>query len=1504
MFADLLEQAVEQGDHQHVYIDGNAFHQSGLEQAFLDVAPQYAESLQEAKETGGSVQINMADFINIAADTELGNDLRSDIRFEPDGLSLREIQDNAQAELEADVARKVENLARNQEKDAELTKIRDEIHAQLNAVSRFRPEANRNYAVMLTAMFESLGSRLQGETVRSVFERHMPKIMSQIAHGQGFEQHYRRNNRDTPFNDVPYMMFADDADRIAHYGDTLWELPDDAGNRISVSDEAFREALGNWARDNIDNLRESGYDYGEDADAFVEAFVNDADPADIVDSAQLWDIQDAWIMNDIWEQVLAPNGWDTVITSDGAITFNPDIVRRVDMDEDGNIVEYVPPQSTGAAQESAYFQNPQQSMLAEQAAPVRSAESFEAVRSALSAIAGKPLTNRETGMTATISRKTINKMLSGKAHNKSSSLRAHLLAAANIDRLFENAVMGWTEAYNGNSVDVVGVHKMFAPLNVDGEMQLAKLTVKELRGEQGNRIYSVEAIDVGNKKSSVPEMTEAGINTDSTSHRLHGATVDSLVQQIQDYNIASQLAATAEAYGGEAAYNAAKAAGETELDYRQWVQVRTPAFKEWFGDWENDPDNASKVINPRTGEPLVVYHGTNAEFDTFMAQPGSDAGFHFGSIDAAQERISKKPGDSTMMPVFLNMRSPLSMTDPGRWDNHFDLRRPLLDAGIPPAQVKALFDEMNALENDLIDRISDDEAVLEAIQQETGRALAEVLRQSGYDGIAYTNQHEAKGSESFAVFDSNQIKSATGNSGAFSRESDNIYYQDAQSPPVSSLSGTEIAVDLSSDNAVAKVRDWFKDHLQGKIVHRDGVGDIRITGKSWKKIKRGLTTDLTKAQLIPAIPDILQKGEYKGRFPLEKARDDGFVAFHFFEANVEVGGQIVPAGVTVGEDAYGNLVYNINQNPQALRNKKAAHVTQEGSPGLDGYQGTNALEQSIEESGLNINILNQGNQSPRGMFHPDSNTIVLTDNADLSTFIHETGHFMLETMVTISNELAHKASLQGELAAGDKQFLADTQNLLLSVGVDLETWNRLSPDEKRPYHEQIARTFEHYIMTGQAPSLELSGAFARMRTWLVRIYKKFVNLNAPLSDEVKQIFDRMLATDEQIQLAEENRSMMPLFESAEAAGMTIEEFAEYQRLHQEARDTANTELLQRFIRDSKYIRNLKNRYLKNKQLEARKTYKDVQKQVRDEVFNTPVYRVWRILTRREKNSAQDAPALRLSIEALKEMGFKSKQIKKLGMKAQDENGIHPDALAEMILDENGNPVYDSGDALVKDLLAARKPTEVIADMTDKIMLERYAELSSPQAIMEAADMAAHNEIRLRMIATEFNTLAQALGKRTTAVRAAKEVAKKIISRQRISDIKPSQYTRMETRAAKASEQARKRGDIAAAAAEKHNQLLQATLARTAWEAKEHAAKMVRYLRRMADIDPKALPIEYREQIERALERFNLRDQTKKAIARTQSLAQWIESEREPPKHARRSQNLVLLHAQPFMHPLP
>ena len=78
----------------------------------------------------------------------------------------------------------------------------------------------------------------------------------------------------------------------------------------------------------------------------------------------------------------------------------------------------------------------------------------------------------------------------------------------------------------------------------------------------------------------------------------------------------------------------------SNLTEKQYAQVRTKAFKRWFGDWENDPENASKVVD-ENGEPLVVYHYTDNEnltefsidFDNYFSKSGGTKNAIFFTTD-------------------------------------------------------------------------------------------------------------------------------------------------------------------------------------------------------------------------------------------------------------------------------------------------------------------------------------------------------------------------------------------------------------------------------------------------------------------------------------------------------------------------------------------------------------------------------------------------------------------------------------------------------------------------------------------------------------------------------------------------------------------------------------------------------------------------------------------------------------------------------------------------------
>ena len=94
----------------------------------------------------------------------------------------------------------------------------------------------------------------------------------------------------------------------------------------------------------------------------------------------------------------------------------------------------------------------------------------------------------------------------------------------------------------------------------------------------------------------------------------------------QRAQVNAQKEAVRKQYEGTAMWMKAPNGKDTNLTEEQWLLVRTPAFKAWFGDWENDPEDASKVVD-ENGEPLVVYHGTTGgEFSVFDRSYGSIEG--------------------------------------------------------------------------------------------------------------------------------------------------------------------------------------------------------------------------------------------------------------------------------------------------------------------------------------------------------------------------------------------------------------------------------------------------------------------------------------------------------------------------------------------------------------------------------------------------------------------------------------------------------------------------------------------------------------------------------------------------------------------------------------------------------------------------------------------------------------------------------------------------------------
>ena len=124
-------------------------------------------------------------------------------------------------------------------------------------------------------------------------------------------------------------------------------------------------------------------------------------------------------------------------------------------------------------------------------------------------------------------------------------------------------------------------------------------------------------------------------------------------------------------------------------------------------------------------------------------------------------------------------------------------------------------------------------------------------------------------------------------------------------------------------------------------------------------------------------------------------------------------------------------------------------------------------------------------QDTRGQFIPETNTINLLKSANLSTFIHELGHWHLETL----EKMGAGENANPEIA---KDFAATLK--WMSPDLTPEKWAGMSFEERRPFHEQFAQGFEKYLFEGKAPNVELRGVFQRMAAWMKSVYQQLTGI--------------------------------------------------------------------------------------------------------------------------------------------------------------------------------------------------------------------------------------------------------------------------------------------------------------------------------------------------------------------------------------------------------------------------
>lgn len=257
----------------------------------------------------------------------------------------------------------------------------------------------------------------------------------------------------------------------------------------------------------------------------------------------------------------------------------------------------------------------------------------------------------------------------------------------------------------------------------------------------------------------------------------------------------------------------------SNLNERQYAQVRTKAFKEWFGDWEKDPTNASKVVD-KNGEPLVVYHGTPNKWniaDINKAGSITDEGYYGKGLYLSSLKNKAKEynrdGNGMTLSLFVNIKNPFY----AGLDEHLDI-----DESSRRGEIVNLFNRDN-----------------------------EPIELKQYDGVLYTGG-DAK-YEEIVIKTSNQIKSSTDNSGAFSTTNDDIY--DAISKLISekdaSVNQTSTETITSTETKEVKVKEvTVADNTEPAIDPNTELPIEKV--KDRRKKKPGTKVNPKPTRLIPS----------------------------------------------------------------------------------------------------------------------------------------------------------------------------------------------------------------------------------------------------------------------------------------------------------------------------------------------------------------------------------------------------------------------------------------------------------------------------------------------------------------------------------------------------------------------------------------------------------------------------------------------------------------------------
>jgi hypothetical protein len=533
-------------------------------------------------------------------------------------------------------------------------------------------------------------------------------------------------------------------------------------------------------------------------------------------------------------------------------------------------------------------------------------------------------------------------------------------------------------------------------------------------------------------------------------------------------------------------------------------------------------------------------------------------------------------------------------------------------------------------------------------------------------------------------------------------------------------------------------------------------------------------------------------------------------------------------------DSFGKLLGHVEYDGRVFEGLNSARNTETKKLYDPMFPGEMAPNPSSQQHGGPTTLLqtfNEGDEGRKGAKGKKSNRAEITfgdagaiirllENADLSSFIHESGHLYLNELIT-----------DATTAGVPQQLRDDLDTILKWVGLDVRVADgadAINGAIKAKHHEKFAEGFENYVMEGKSPSQAMREAFAAFRQWMIQVYKSLVSAypNVKLTKDVREVMDRMIATDEEIDAAAQEAAVHPMFLDAESAGMTPTKFAAYREAVAEASLSAREDLQLKLMKQ--YQR--QNEKWWKEQRAAKVEAITAQVNDQNEYVALAVLQTGKFPD--GSDLAEGIEPMKLDKKAMRQQ-FGEDFMKRLPKGITGKDGMHPDAAAPIF-------GYNSGTELVEAIVNARPKNELIEAEADAQMKAEYGDMLTDGTIAEAARAAVNNEQREQVIAAEIRALNAKAREVKPFVKAAeaeaeakdkagrnllrtiipslkdtRELARKILSRAAIKTIKPNEYMITARQASRNATAALTKRDYLDAGKFKQSELLNLALYREA-----------------------------------------------------------------------------------------